>query len=68
MGEYETTGIPSSAQVAATPFSRMSVAYIENSTSTAEIGCTACAFRMLFADTSLRLMPPSFPALTYSAM
>jgi hypothetical protein len=68
MGEYAMMGIPSSAHVEATSFSKISVAYIENSTSTAEIGCTACPFRMLFALTSLMLMPPSFPAFTYSAM
>lgn len=61
-------GIPSSAHVAATSFSRISVAHRENSTSTAEMGCTECALRILFALTSLKLMPPSLPALTYSAM
>ncbi|QRC99887.1 hypothetical protein JI435_414200 [Parastagonospora nodorum SN15] len=68
MGEYAMMGIPSSAHVEATPFSRISVEYIENSISTAAIGCTACALRILCALTSLRLMPPSFPALTYSAI
>ncbi|KAH9870504.1 hypothetical protein IAQ61_005979 [Plenodomus lingam] len=60
-------GMPNSAQVAATPFSKMSVDQSENSTSTAEIGCTLAALRIDAALTSDKLMPPSFPALTYSA-
>ncbi len=37
MGEYAIIGIPSSAQVNATPFSKISVEKRDKSTSTAEI-------------------------------
>ena len=61
-------GIFSSAHAFATPFSRMSVQKRENSTSTAAILCTLAALRIEFAPTSDRLIPPSLPALTYSAI
>src|SRR6266516_3126005 len=60
-------GIPSSAHVSATPLSRISVAQRLNSTSTAAMGWTAAARRMVEARTSLSPMPPIFPSCTYLA-
>lgn len=60
-------GILSSLQAAATPLLRISTAQSEYSTSTAAIGCTFAARRIVSAPTSERPIPPITPAVTSCA-